>query len=248
MTIDMKQHEAAVDAVLAKLKAFLMTPDHGDGSWPDISREGLDTAHTLTREMLDLKWGEDCDGDAPVSVRMWSRRQVRPICEWAYIAHEPRDDSEADDERHARLLSNLSSASSASAAAAEAMRQIHIEMADIHNRKLRQAAMFEVHFVHWTPPADWDCGRFGLEGPVSLHLTVTDAEQFIAEQTALGLTFSKRAVMRATPSHRDSPSNGFADYRAKVQAECGKLVHPAKTQNELNLSFGRSFRTAAAAQ
>jgi hypothetical protein len=151
--INMKKHEAAVDACLAKLKAFLMTPDHGDGDWPNIPREVLTTADDLVGEMLDLKWGRDVDGDAPVKVRMWHRGQLRLVCDWAFIDTGPRgEESEAAQE--ARCLRNLSTVSAVSAACADELRRLHVEMADAHNRKLRHQAAFEVVVVTYAPTAE----------------------------------------------------------------------------------------------
>src|SRR5262249_14820646 len=133
MTIDMQQHEAAVDAVLAKLKTFLMKPDHGDGSWPDIPQEDLNLAAHPVGKALGLKWGRAVDDVAPVGVRMWHRGKLRMICDWAYVENGARDDEETDDAREARFLRNLSTVSGASAACAEELPRLHIEMADVHS-------------------------------------------------------------------------------------------------------------------
>ncbi|RQR65441.1 hypothetical protein DIE18_03030 [Burkholderia sp. Bp9125] len=240
--IDMKKHEAAVDACLAKLKTFLMSPDHGDGDWPKIPREELTAADDLVGEMFDLKWGRDVDGDAPVRVRMWHRGQLRLVCDWAFIDTGPRgEESEAAQE--ARCLRNLSTVSAASAACADELRRLHVEMADAHSRKLRNQAAFEVVLVTYAPTAEWAAGQGRQDAPVSLHLDEGQAFAFLdeTERAPGGFVPERRYRMLAMPPHNESPENGFAAYRARVEALCGKVVPRYATVQSLNLQHRRSL-------
>jgi hypothetical protein len=242
-----KKHEAAVDAYLAKLKTFLMTPDHGDGSWPDIPREELDTGNGLVHEMMELKWGTDVDRDSPVRVRIWERRQVHLLCDWAYIQNPPRDEeTEPADERQARFLRNIQTISSASAACAEELRRVHLEMADIHARELRRKAAFDVHVVEYAAPQDNASGkkRSFKDDVISVHPTAEAAEQFIVEQEKHGMTLTRTIIMSATPGYQDSPTDKFAEYRAKVNAQFEKVVPSYETRQALNLQFVRTVRKA----
>ncbi|KVP75294.1 hypothetical protein WJ96_05925 [Burkholderia ubonensis] len=241
MTIDMKQHEAAVDAALANLKTFLMTPDHGDGSWPDIPQEELGQARDLVGEMFDLKWGRDVDDDSPVRVRIWHKGQERMVCDWAFIDTGPRVD-EAAEAQEARWLRNMNTISSASAACAEELRRLHIEMADVHARKLRRNAAFEVHQVRYQRPPGWSAGENIKDYPVSIHLTAADADAFIATQAQAGVKAEVRAILKALPSSRERADDGFAEYRRKVEEQCGKLLGGFQVRQDLNLQHVRNLR------
>ena len=241
-----KKHEAAVDAVLAKLKTFLMAPNHGDGGWPDIPREELDAAAELVREVVDIKWGRDVDDDSPVRVRMWHRGQVRMVCDWAFIDNGPRDESrETADARQERFMRNISTISSVQASCAEELKRVHIEMADVHSRDKRKRAAFEVHYVRYKATPEWDAGEHRKYEPASVHLTEEDAERFIAERAKAGMTVSYHVVKRAVPGYRDSDAEGFAEYRQKVADNCGKLLPDFKLTTELNLQHGRSLKKPA---
>jgi hypothetical protein len=242
-----KSHEAAVDAYLAKLKTFLMAPDHGDGSWPDIPREELDKTSELVHEMMELKWSHDVDGDSPVRVRIWERRQVHMVCDWAYIQNPPRDEAkESADDRQARFIRNINTISAASAACAEELRRVHIEMADIHAREMRRKAAFEIHVVEYAAPQENAAGKKPSfkDDVISLHPTSEAAEQFIAEQEKQGMSMSRTIIMAATPGYRDSPTDKFAAYRAKVEAQYAQVVPSYDTRQALNLGFVRTVRKA----
>ena len=247
MTINMKKHEAAVDKALAKLKTFLMKPDHGDGEWPKVSDEELTKAYDLVGEVLDLKWGQDVDGDAPVRVRIWHRAQEHPVADFAFIAHGPHREDESADAREARWLSNLNTISSASAACAEELRRLHIEMADVRSRTLRKNAAFEVYPVRYKPTPEWDSGVHGRDYPASLHKSEADAEQFIQEQEKLGMVVDKRSIMLTTPSFQDSPSDRFAGFQRKVAEHFGKLLPETKARQDLSLQHVRTIRKSETA-
>ncbi|KWA84223.1 hypothetical protein WL29_22955 [Burkholderia ubonensis] len=240
-------HEARVDALLAKMKTFLMSPDHGDGSWPDIPHEELDKASVLVGEMFDLKWGEDVDGDAPVKVRMWHRGQQHMVCDWAFIDHSPRDEKESTTDQEARWLRNMSTITSASAACAEELRRLHVEMADVHSRKLRKSAAFEVYHVRYKPTPEWDGGAHGRDYPASLHRSEGEAEQFIRERETAGMVVERRSIMLATPSSRDSAADGFAEFRHKVEEHYGKLLPDMKVRQDLGLQPVRIIRKSETA-
>lgn len=240
MRNDRTQHESAVDAYLARLKTFLMTPEHGDGSgWPDIKQEALQEAHDLSVELLELKWGVDSDLESPVKVRMWAKRAYRPVCDWAFISSGPGE-GETPDATEARLLNNLSAVQGASATCADALRLIHVEMAALHNRKMRRKAAFEVVQVTYKPTAEWDAGPHKGEKPVSLHLSVADAVAFTATcPKELGLGQPPEVVRQrgylAMPPYRENPADGFAEYRKKVTALCGQVVPHYSVVHPLNL-------------
>jgi hypothetical protein len=242
-----KSHEDVVDAFLAKVKTFLMTPDHGDGSWPDIPREELDTASELARSMMELKWSHDVDGDSPVSVRIWERRQVHLVCDWAFIQNPPRDEEkETADERQARFIRNIQTIQGASAACGEELRRVHIEMADIHAREMRRKAAFEIHVVEYASPESGDSkARSFKDDVVSLHASAEDAEQFVVKQAKKGLAMTRTIIMSATPGYQDSAVDKFAEYRAKVAAQYGKVVPRYDTRQALNLQFVRTVLKAA---
>jgi hypothetical protein len=242
-----KSHEAAVDAYLAKLKTFLMTPDHGDGSWPDIPREELDTASQLVGEMMELKWSHDVDGDSPVRVRIWERRRVHMVCDWAFIDNGPRDDStESADDRQARFIRNLSTISGASACCGDELKRLHLEMADVHSRDMRRKAAFEVHVVEYATPSESGTtkARRLKDDVISVHRSAEDAAQFAAEQEKEGMAMSRTIIMIATPGYQESPTDKFAAYRAKVEAQYAQVVPSYDTRQALNLSFGRTVRRA----
>lgn len=238
-------HEAQVDALLAKMKTFLMSPDHGDGSWPDIPHEELDKASVLVGEMFNLKWGEDVDGDAPVRVRMWHCGQQHMVCDWAFIDHSPRDEKESTTDQEARWLRNMRTITSASAACAEELRRLQVEMADVHSRKLRKSAAFEVYHVRYKPTPEWDGGANGKDYPASIHRTDEDAQQFIAEQEKAGMTVDRQSIMFALPSSRDNPADRFAEYRYKVEAQYGQLLPDMTMRQQLNLQHLRVVRKQA---
>jgi hypothetical protein len=241
MGTNLKKHEAAVDAYLAKLKAFLMTPDHGDGSWPDIQPDELSTGRDLMVELLDLKWGEDCDGDAPVILRMWNRRTHRMVCDWAFTSNGPRDE-EPLAATEARLIANLSTVQGALASASEALRLNYTEQADLYNRKQRQQAAFTVVQVTYVPNAEWDSAHKG-ETPVSLHADSEAANTFIQSlQTArrgTPLTVRRQVALYAVPPYGENPADGFSEYRKRVEAAFGKVLPQFTAVRPLNLSFGK---------
>lgn len=114
-------HEIAVDAYLTKLKVVLMQPDHGDGSWPDITTEQLREMDGLIEEMLTLKWGSDCDGDKPVRFSIIYRRTHYLL--WNCPLINDCDGETAEEEKR-RLLDNLRSITGAIGSYNEALRLI----------------------------------------------------------------------------------------------------------------------------
>lgn len=217
---DPNTHEQAVDQYLANLKAFLMSPDHGDGSWPDIKPEALKQAQELMLDMLQLKWGHDCDSDRPVRLRLWYRRTHRLLADWAFLDVDHRERNVSPIEAEGRLLANLRTISSVMGSAAEEMRMAQNQLEEMHRRKLREAASMEVFLIRYEKNESWLAGEHLYDLPASLHFTKEAADSFVAE----GFAVERKLVKRAMPTDRDNPAGDYAEFRKKLEALCGKVL------------------------
>lgn len=217
---DPASHEKAVDHYLAKLKTFLMSPDHGDGSWPDIQPAALNESQELMLDMLQLKWGHDCDGDRPVRLRLWYRRTHRMVADWAFLEQGSRHDKAPADKEEVRLFGNLRTLSSVIGSAAEELRMVESQLNELHLSKLREAAALEVYLVRYEPNAAWQAGEHRTDQPVSLHLTQEAADSFVAE----GFTVTRKSVRKIKPSSRDNPDGNYAAFKKKIEELSGKVL------------------------
>lgn len=228
MTID-KQHEAAVDAYLAKLKAVLMTPDHGDGSWPDIPTERLHEMDGLVEEMLSLKWGEDCDGDKPVRFSMFYRRTHRLV--WDSPLRLDRDGETAEAESR-RLLGNLSSITGAIGSYNDELQHIEQRLDELARREACIAATFPVWQVRYSKPENWLASENKHDQPASLHLSEEAAAAFVPPA---GFEKGKTVRRWAVPDTYASPTDNFAEYRAKVAGASEAVVPQFGVLEKLHL-------------
>lgn len=212
-------HEKAVDQYLAGLKVFLMAPEHGDGEWPNIQQDALNEAHEHVLNLLQLKWGHDCDRDRPVSVRMWFRRNQRMIADWAMLDTEPRRE-ETTVARHQRLVNNLRIISSVTGAAQQELDQVHRELDNMVRQYQCQAVEQSVFLVRYKKNAAWQESPHKFDYPASLHLSKEDAEQFQAE----GYEIEARVLKKSRPGLYDSPGDNYAAYRAELAAVVGQVL------------------------
>ncbi|MEX3983980.1 hypothetical protein AB4Y45_33885 [Paraburkholderia sp. EG287A] len=239
MTIDMKAHEDAVDAYLAKLKTFLMTPDHGDGSWPNITPEQVSEARGLLLDLLGLKWSEDSDGDTPLALRLWFRRTHGMVADWAMLRREPRGEESLDAEE-ARELENLRTLTAVVSSTHEHLRMVQIALSEVHDRRIRKDAAVDLFMALYVPHGDWKEGPHRHEVPISLHMTEADLIAFQEEARAQGFESARTVAVYATPTRNDAPADGFKAYRDKVEAACGKVGPRYPTlRGELNIDIGR---------
>lgn len=59
-----------------RLKAFLAAPNFADDDgWPNITAAERVEFIDMMYEIARLKWGEDCDGDQPVKLRLIDRKK-----------------------------------------------------------------------------------------------------------------------------------------------------------------------------
>lgn len=213
-------HEAVVDAYLAKLKTFLLTPDHGDSSWPDIPRAELDDARGLIADMLQVKWGRDCDGDRPVRTLLWYRRTHRPVCDWAVLENDPPPNArDPVDALEKRLLNNLSILGSVVGAASEELRRTQVELTEMALARRQQAAAVDVYLVRYHKPDNW-AGEVH-DFPVSMHLTKESADAFVAEGFAVSRVYAAR---KALPARSDNQADNYAEFRERLTGLTGKVL------------------------
>lgn len=181
MTQDIPQlpegHELQMSDLFAKLKTFLMTPDHGDGSsWPDISVEELREARTLIRELLLLKWGKDCDGDEPVTLSLLYRRKSR--LPWDIPLSLSSMDETPEQEKE-RVQQNLYRISGAIASYAQALEQHTRQLQDIQRAEVAKSYEFPVYVVAYSSfPEEWKA-QHKNDHPCSLHASPEDARAFV---------------------------------------------------------------------
>lgn len=228
MTID-KKHETAVDAYLAKLKAVLMAPDHGDSSWPAISMEQLHEMDGLVEDMLSLKWGEDCDGDKPVRFSMFYRRTHRLV--WDSPLRLGRD-GETTEAESRRLLGNLRSITGAISSYNQELQHIERRLDELSRLEACIAATFPVWQVRYSKPAAWLTSEHKHDQPASLHLSEEAAMAFVPPA---GFEKGKTICRWAVPDTYASPTDNFAEYRAKVAAASESVVPQFGALEKLHL-------------
>lgn len=228
MANDTKQHEAAVDAYLAKLRGFLMTPDHSDTAWPTIPAGDMATLDGLVRDLLLLKWSQDCDGDMPVKFRAWNRRTH--LLAWDVPVRQG-EEGESDDAYSQRLLANLRTVSGALSTYSRMVEQLHNELDALRRHKACAAAAFPVFLARYRDinpePA------FSNDTPASLHVTLEALEAFVPPPGFVRVKVSQRW---AVPGLYEDSAENFAAYRATVVAQCGQLRPLHRELEKLGLS------------
>ena len=73
-SIDIKKTETMI-----ALDEFLSKPNHEPGEWPIIPEEEFKELWRLIYEIIETKWGLDCDGDAPVQAILVNRNTHGPM-------------------------------------------------------------------------------------------------------------------------------------------------------------------------
>lgn len=220
------EHAEHVEAYLAKMRAFLMQPNHANGEWPDISNDELQAGADLAREMFDLKWSNDCDGDSPVRFKLFNRRHFRLLWDIP-LANEPREE-EADEAAEKRLHSNLRTIAGAIASFGHELNVTHEHLDRINRQRRCNAASFKLLMVDYEKTAD-----IGGDRLCSLHMSQADADAFKPE----GLVVKKVHTVRATPDLYADQTDNFAEYRKSISAKCGQVLkrYPDITQLKLRI-------------
>jgi hypothetical protein len=159
---DLLKHEESVNELLSRLRRFLMTPDHGDGeSWPDISREQVREVRALTEDLMSLKWGKDCDGDAPVKTLVWFRCTHYLPC--AFLLRQLFQDEGNRAFQNEVLLNNIRLAQSGIEAYASTVRAACNQLSDIALEDRREAAKLPLFKATWSPGGEVSFHRSELE-------------------------------------------------------------------------------------
>lgn len=55
------------------INTFLKERRESDGGWAPVTEKDIDQLHEILGTLLTAKWGEDPDGDLPISVRVVDR-------------------------------------------------------------------------------------------------------------------------------------------------------------------------------
>lgn len=228
-TNEQKKHEGRVDAYLAKLKAVLMAPDHGDGSWPDIQPEQLREVDGLVAKLLELKWGRDCDGDQPVRFAMHYRRSHRLVWDLPVRLDNGADETIAAARQ--RLMGNLRTVSGGLRSYSEELHRIEQHLDELARREACLAAATPVWLVLYKKNEDWLAGEHKHDQPASLHLSEDAAAAFAPEGFERGVVKRRWAV----PSTYANPTNNFAEYRAQLAAQCEAVAPRARVLEKLGL-------------
>jgi hypothetical protein len=227
-----ENHEDSVDQYLAKVKNFLMAFDHGDASWPDIKDEELNESDSLIKELFQLKWGEDCDGDSPIKFNMLFRRTHHLVWD-SPILNGAQDESNAMCE--ARLLGNLRNVGCAISSNSELLRQIQMTLDEIRRNKLCVQASFPVFLIEYEKNSQWNRGENAPDRPASLHLTENDANNFVAPDEFIQIGKIKKRW--AIPDTYANADNDFAEYRHKVEKICNAVQPKFGVLEKLNIRF-----------
>jgi len=237
------KHEKQVDQYLAKLKAFLMTPDHGGGDWPEISDDKLDAAQELVCDLLLLKWGQDCDESMPVKYALWSRSTQR--LPWDIPLQTTRN-KEAFKDENSRLLSNMRIISGAISTYSDELQRTADRLKEIALRQVCIAAAFPVFQVRYSKPKVTDGeaketvqGIHKNDPPASIHLSAEEADAFVPPAEFNKLRTIKRW---AVPSLHADPTDDFAKFRAEVAAASNKILPLYQVLERLPLR-NENFRT-----
>lgn len=208
-------HEAAVEAYLAEVRAFLLTPNHASGDWPVIPNDEFEAGLNLVRQLTDLKWAQDCDGDSPINIHMVDRRRFRLVTPMV-VSASPRGEETLDAEE-ARLMSDLRSVVCVASACGSELGHLERQLDQVRRTRATRAAAFEVFMVRYKTPADYP---HQLDRPVSLHGNRADAEAFDCGE------FQRESIgpYLATPDLYADPANQYGEFRAKLAAQYDRVL------------------------
>lgn len=222
----LKEHHKNVEAFIGRLRAFLSTPNHSDTDWPVIAGEELGASAELVREIFELKWARDCDGDLPIRFSMLDRRRHRLVWDCP-VSVDPRH-AESLDEGERRLLSNLRTLTGAVGSYAHELKIVEQELDAIQRTRATRAAAIGVVQVDYVTPEGY---APKLDRPISLHRTLAEAEAF----NPAGYARKRMVPVWAVPDLHADSTDHYADFRAKVAAACGKVVPRRETHNALGI-------------
>lgn len=228
-----ENYEADVKALTERVTAFLAEPDQGDGaSWPTLSLNQVQEARDLLYDMLELKWGRDCDGDVPFKLSLLYRRAH--FLPWD-IPLEHGDDQESSAQEKLRLMQNISRISGAMDTYAKQLDICLRGIQEITRQEQCDANEFPVYVVAYQDTeATWK-EAFPYDKPCSIHLTAEAAEAF---QPPAGFIKQKTREMDANPSAEpwfNLTDTVLANYREKVAQHCEKIVPRFNTLQKLGI-------------
>ncbi len=213
------EHEKQVNAYLARLKDFLMVPNHSDDSWPTISDKEFGAGAELVSDLIDLKWARDCDQDSPVRFTMFQRRTHRLVWD-APIRNTSSSREVPAAQLELSLHHNLRMTCAAAACYAEEAGRIQRQLEELARDKVCAAAAVPVFLVLYKPDLDWNA-KYQFDRPVSMHATKEEADAFAAPE---GLERLKVLPQWAVPSTYAEQERNFAAFRAEVRGASGKVV------------------------
>lgn len=108
-------------ALYEQLQAFLAEPNYAkDDGWPNISDSEFQAFNTIVYEIARIKWGEDCDGDQPVKIRVVDRKREDDVV-FLPLQHAPYHSNNLEEHLQTEL-SNIGRATCAIEAYAQRLR------------------------------------------------------------------------------------------------------------------------------
>lgn len=223
-------HEQSVDALLAKMREFLITPAYDqDGGWPTIDWKLIHEAEDLTLDLVKIKWGMDVDNDLPIKVKFINRKvEYSP---WD-ITLDHRPDNESLVQLEARLLRNLRMTNGAINAYSESARGIQHELDSLFLKRIKKAAAIKIVLVTYEKNDEWNAGKFTHDRPSSIHATEADADNFNPE----GFVKTRKDWCAATPTKGDFESK-FKEYFTELDTLYNAVLPARESISSKGVSF-----------
>lgn len=210
---EVSAHNVEVDAFLEKLGAFLRAPNHADADWPLIPDDELQAGADLMYELVDLKWGRDCDDDSPIRLRLHEKRHYEDIWDGP-LRRAPRAE-EAPAAAQERMLSNIRIISGAMSACSHALDRTYNQLEEVRTTTARRSAAVPVYQVRY----EWEGEGDGVRFPCSLHLSEEDA----ALASFPGYKRLGGRHMLAVPGRSTSASVEYGEFRKELAEAFGQV-------------------------
>lgn len=214
-------HESEVDAFLAELRAYLITPNPAAQEWPEISDQELIQGQMLVGQLVDLKWGRDYAGHSPLKYQLLSRAHSRLLWDTP-IRNEG---SLSGNELERVQQENLAICSSAIKAYAEKIAHLSLAMENGRRERVREAAAISIWVRTLTK---------GGQEFFSIH---GDEESACNAEVPAEHLFKNCKERLIRPNIFASERDAFAEFRTWVHESYGKLFDDFDFQNKAPFTF-----------